>query len=151
MNEIRTEITLEAPVERIWELLADCTLYPFWNPLFKQVTGRMVVGESMNFMVSLPDITPFLIKPKVLSVKPAKGFCWQQTLYFAGLFSWKYCTELEVISLQHSKYIQKFHFGGILGPLSSLAMRGEVTAGLSKMNEALRRWGEKGNIQCLKC
>jgi hypothetical protein len=151
MNEIRTEITLEAPVERIWELLADCSLYPYWNPLFQQAAGRMVVGESLNFAVSIPESTLIAVKPKVLSVEYAKGFCWQQTVYLAWVFAWKYCVELEVIRSHNVKFIQRFSFGGIIGPLSALAMKAEVTAGLTRMNDAIRRWGEKGNIQCLKC
>ena len=53
MNDILTEITLEAPAERIWELLADCSLYPYWNPLFQQATGRMAVGVVIVFAASV--------------------------------------------------------------------------------------------------
>lgn len=151
MNEISTEITLEAPVERIWELLSDCSLYPNWNPVIKQASGRLVEGESLSIVVALIESAPFKVSPKVLTVEPDKSFCWQQTVYFAGVFNWKYCAGLEVITDEKLKFMQRFTFGGIIGPLFALAMKSHVASGLARMNEALRRWGEKGNIQCLKC
>lgn len=151
MKEIRTEITLETPVERIWELLADCKLYPQWNPLFQRATGRMNAGEQLELVVNLPEIGPFVVRPKMLAVEPQSRFCWQHTLLFAGLFTWKYCTELEILAPHRLKFIQRSEFGGILGPLFNLGMGASVRAGLAQMNEAIRRWGEKGNIQCLRC
>jgi len=151
MNEIKTEITLEAPVERIWELLADCSIYPNWNPVIKQASGKLVEGEHLSFVVALIDSAPFEVNPKVISVEFDKSFCWQQIVYFSGMFNWKYCAGLEVISHEKLKFIQRFAFGGIVGPLIALAMKSHVASGLARMNEAMRRWGEKGNIQCLKC
>lgn len=151
MRQIRTEITLESPVERVWELLAECSIYPYWNPLFQQATGVMVAGEQLNLVVTLPGFSSIVVKPEVLTVEPFKGFCLQQTVYFPGLFSWKYCVELAVISLKHLTITQRFSFGGITGPIFTLVMREEVLAALTKMNDALRHWGEKGNVQCLKC
>lgn len=151
MNEIRSEITIEAPVERIWELLADCNLYPNWNPVIKHASGKLVEGEYLSFVVALIESAPFEVNPKVLSVEPGKGFCWQQTVYFAGMFNWKYCVWLNVVTDEKLKFMQMFSFGGILGALFSLVMKPHVASGLARMNQALRRWGEKGNIQCLKC
>ena len=148
---MRTEITLEAPVDRIWELLADFALYPHWNPLFQQATGRWSVGEKLELVVNLPGIDPFNVKPKVLIVEPGKRFSWQHTLLFAGLLSWSYCNELEILTPERLKFIQRTEFRGILGPLFNLGLRGSVAGGLAKMNEAIRRWGETGNIQCLRC
>jgi len=151
MKELRTEITLEAPVNRIWELLADLKLYPQWNPLFERATGHMNVGEQLELVVHLPEVAPFIVTPKILSVDNQSGFCWKHTVWCAGFFTWKYCVELETLAPDRLKFIQRSRFGGILGPLFNLGMKASVFDGLIKMNEAMRRWGEKGNIQCLRC
>jgi len=151
MNEIRTEISIEAPVERIWELLADLNLYPHWNPLFPRATGRMDAGEQLELAVNLPEVGSFVIKPMMVAVEPQSRFCWQHTLLFAGLFTWRYCAELKILAPQSLLFIQRSEFGGILGPLFNLGLRRSVAGGLAAMNEAIRRWGEKGNIQCLRC
>ena len=151
MNEVRTEISIEAPVERIWELLADLSLYPHWNPLFPRATGRMDAGEQLELAVNLPEVGSFVIKPTMVAVEPQSRFCWQHTLLFAGLFTWRYCTELEILAPHSLIFIQRSEFGGILGPLFNLGLRRSVAGGLAAMNEAIRRWGERGNIQCLRC
>ena len=151
MNELRTERTLEAPVDRIWELLADCSLYQQWNPLFTQEKGLLKVGNRLELVVTLPEIPPFRIEPKLLIVEPIKRLSWQHTLLFAGVLSWKYCNELDVLSPQRVKFIQRSQFGGILGPVGNLGLGESLGAGMGKVNEALRHWGEKGNVQCLKC
>ena len=151
MREIKTEITLEAPVKRIWELLADCGLYPNWNPVIRQASGKLVVGEYLSLVVALIDSASFEINPKVISMEPDKSFSWQQTVYCAWIFNWNYRVELENVSHEKLKLIQQFTFGGIFGPVFDLVMKSHVASGLTRMNEALRRWGEKGNVQCLKC
>lgn len=151
VNELRTEITLEAPAERIWELLADCSLYQHWNPLFSQAKGGLSVGGRLELVVTLPRIAPFRVEPKVLTVEPQKRFSWQHTLLWTGVMTWKYRNELEVIDTQRVRFIQLSEFGGMLGPLFRLGLGESLGAGMEKLNEALRRWGENGNAQCLRC
>lgn len=151
MKDLRTEITLEAPVDRIWELLADCSLYRHWNPLFTQAKGLLNAGSRLELVVTLPRIAPFPVEPKLLAVEPIKGFCWQHTLLSARVLSWKYGNELEAVGQQQAKFIQKSEFGGILGPVFHLGLSESVSQGMEQMNEALRRWSEKGNIQCPRC
>jgi len=151
MAEIQTEITLAAPAERIWALIADFNLYPHWNPLFQKGTGGMNVGEHLDLTVHLPGINPFTITPKVLNVEPSARLGWRHTVMSAVLLTWEYAVVLEQLGSERLKFIQRSRFGGLLGPLFSLALERPITEGLLGLNEAVRRWGEKGNIRCLKC
>ena len=151
MAEIRTEITLDSPIDRIWQLLSDHALYKEWNSLFQKATGGLSTGEQLELVVHLPTMSPFIITPKVVMVKPLSGFCWQHKLYSAWLFNWKYCSELVLLAPDRLKFIQRSVFGGILGPLFNIGMKTSVAEGLGKLNLATHRWGEKGNIQCLRC
>jgi len=151
MREIRTEIALEASAERVWELLVDCSLYPQWNPLFHQATGQKNAGGQLELIVNLPEISPFVVRPKLLAVEPQTSYCWRYTWFFAGLLTWKYSAALESLAPHRLKFIQSSAFGGILGPLFDLSLRASVSHGLEQMNKAIKRWGEKGGIQCLRC
>jgi hypothetical protein len=151
VHEIKTELTLAAPAYRIWDLLTDCALYPQWNPLFQSATGRLKTGEHLELLAKLPGIDPFTIKPQLLAVEAQKGICWRHTLMFAGVFTWKYCFELEPLAPERIRLIQRSAFGGILGPLFNLALGALIRDGLAELNQAVKRWAEKGNIHCLKC
>lgn len=151
MNGIRTEIVLDAPAERIWELVTDCELYSRWNPLFVKGTGSMQTGAQLELVVQLPGMGPFIVTPTVLVAEPRSGFRWQHTVVGKGLFRWRYGIDLEVDAPNRLKVVQQSAFGGILGPVFNLAFKKEVANGLKAMNDAVRRWGEKGHIQCLRC
>ncbi len=151
MKHTTADITLDAPVERLWELLTDITLYPRWNLLFKEASGRLNVGEDIELLVALPELAPFRIRPKVMRFDPLRTFSWRYTMACGALFNWRYTVLLDPDSAGTTKFIQTSSFGGILGPLFGFGMGGAVKNGLAEMNRAIRRWGEKGNITCLKC
>lgn len=151
MHEIKTELTLAAPVDRIWELLTDCPLYPQWNPLFPRAAGRLETGGRLEIQVKLPGMEPFTITPEVVSVEAPSCVCWRHTLLFAGLFSWRYCFELEASAAEQVSFVQRSTFGGVLAPLFTLALGALLKDSLAELNRAVKRWGEKGNVRCLKC
>lgn len=44
MKELRTEIEIKAPPEKVWEILTDLARYPEWNPFFHHAVGTLKVG-----------------------------------------------------------------------------------------------------------
>ncbi|HJV65251.1 MAG TPA: SRPBCC domain-containing protein [Geomonas sp.] len=151
MTEFRTEIALQAPAERIWELLSDFCLYPQWNPLIVQAKGQAKEGAQLELTVQLPAIPPFPIKPRLLCADPHSRLLWRHSLAFPALMSWTYGIELEPLGQGRLKLIQKSSFGGVLGPLFSFALGNSMELGMSEFNKAVTRWGEQGNVRCMKC
>ena len=41
------EIWISAPSEAVWEVLIDTRAYPQWNPVFVEVDGAYVEGETV--------------------------------------------------------------------------------------------------------
>lgn len=151
MNEMMTEMSLAAPVGRLWELMTDIGLYSHWNPLFRKGTGRLAKGEEIELLVELPDIPSFTIKPRVLDLSPQCILSWRYTMGTSFLFSWRYSVVFDADGSGGTKFIQRSAFGGILAPLFGFALGSAVGKALEAMNRAMRRWGEKGNVTCLKC
>ncbi len=50
---IHTEIDIEAPAERVWEILTDFAAYPSWNPMIPNLRGDLFVGSRLDFKISL--------------------------------------------------------------------------------------------------
>lgn len=47
MRELRSEVTIDAPAERVWELLTDFGSLPDWNPFMQRASGEVAVGEKL--------------------------------------------------------------------------------------------------------
>lgn len=151
MKEVRTEITLEAPPERIWELLTDFPLYPQWNPLFERAVGDIAVGRPLELSVRLPGMEPFALTPRLTSLEPHSALAWEGRLWCGAVLRWKYGYRLEPLGPTRVSFIQSSSFSGLLAPLFSFALNRPFASGMIQLNQALRRWGEKGNVRCLRC
>lgn len=151
MLTLHTEITLDAPFDRVSDLLADTRLYPQWNPLFPQVSGEIGVGKGIDVSLALPDIKPFNVRATIREESAGHLLCWRYRYPLPGLFSWTY--RYEVIELEDGrvKFVQDSAYAGLLAPLYYLGMNGPLRRGMAELNKAVQRWGERRGISCLKC
>ncbi len=148
---IHEEIEITAPVERIWELLTDVGLYPQWNPLFVNAEGELNIGARLKLTVKLPGIEPFTITPTIRVIDPPTELTWRHRFRFPCLFGWEYRFKLEPLGADRLRITQRTSFRGVLAPLFAFGLGVAVRQGCEAMSAALKRWGEKGSIQCLKC
>lgn len=151
MAKIHTEIMIDAPLDRVRELLADTMLYPQWNLLFPQITGKMEVGAEIEVTVALPEIKPFSVRATIQASTAGTRLCWRYGYRLPGLFSWTYAYELEELSGGQLLFVQNSTYSGLLAPLYHLGMKRALQQGLLSLNKALQRWGERRGISCLKC
>ncbi|MBE0504309.1 MAG: SRPBCC domain-containing protein [Desulfuromonadales bacterium] len=149
--KIHTEITLDAPFDRVRELLADTGLYPQWNPLFPQVSGAIGVGKGIDVSVALPAIKPFVVRATVREADAGRLLCWRYRYPLPGLFSWIYRYEIVELERDRVQFVQDSTYAGLLAPLYYLGMKGPLQVGMAELNKAVQRWGERRGISCLKC
>jgi len=55
MTEYTTMVEIDAPPERVWQILTDAASYREWNPEILDVEGRMALGERIVARVRLED------------------------------------------------------------------------------------------------
>lgn len=135
---IETEITIAAPAQDVWAVLADGAAYPQWNPLVKSMTGRLEVGETLNTQIQLGARAPMAFTPEVLAAVPNQELRWLGSGGVKGIFDGEhYFVLIETAdgttTLRHGEI-----FRGILAyPL--FAMIGKDTrTGFDAMNQALK-------------
>lgn len=68
-KEIRTEITINAPAKKVWQVFTDFGAYPTWNPYIVKLEGTLQEGERMQATVARPDGTTSALSPKVRELK----------------------------------------------------------------------------------
>ena len=47
MKELRSQIEIEAPAERVWQVLTDFAAYPEWHPFIRRVNRQPEVEEQL--------------------------------------------------------------------------------------------------------
>ena len=151
MLKIHTEITLDAPLERVSELLADTSLYPQWHPLFPQVSGEMRVGDAIVVTVALPGIKSFSVRATIREAVHGHRLGWRYAYRLPGLFSWTYAYEIAELERGRVRFVQDSTYAGLLAPLYYLGMKRPLQQGMLELNKAVQRWGERRGLSCLKC
>jgi hypothetical protein len=151
MPKIHTEIILDAPLDRVSDLLADTSLYPQWHPLFPQVSGEMHDGAAIVVTVALPGIKPFSVPATIREYSAGQRLCWRHAYRLPGLFSWTYRYEVAELEAGRVQFVQDSTYAGLLAPLYHLGMKAPLQRGMLELNKAVQRWGERRGISCLKC
>lgn len=151
MKKMTVDVTLDAPAERIWELLTDFSVYPQWNTLFTKASVAKPEDGTFELQVQLPGMGPFMIKPTILALQPEQRLCWVSQFLHQKVFCWSYSYELDRMRSGRIRVAQTSEFSGLLESIFHLSLETPLKSGMEQLNQALKRWGEKGNVQCLRC
>jgi uncharacterized protein YndB with AHSA1/START domain len=71
MKIISAATEIGAPPMTVWAVLTDLDRYPEWNPLFREASGEVAVGN----LITLRSVHPangrmMTVKPKIVVAEP---------------------------------------------------------------------------------
>lgn len=141
MKRIHTQIEIDAPASRIWEMLTDFARYPEWNPFILEAQGIASPQEKLRVRIKAPTYKPVTFKPKVVVAADGKKLCWLGRLGIPGLFDGQHCFELETLPDGKVRFTQSEDISGILTPFMGNVLE-QTRRGFEFMNEALKRRAE---------
>ena len=142
MQELASNILIDAPRERVWRILLDFDRYPEWNPFVSRITGWPAVGEQLDIRLTPPGGMALSFKPEVVRVEPEREFRWLGKLLIKGMFDGEHIFELEEESPETVRFVQREAFSGLLVPLLLLLARKSTLRGFEAMNQALKQRAE---------
>ena len=138
MKQLHTEIEIEAPAERVWELLTDFASYPEWNPFIRSISGQPTPGERLEVRLELPGGRGMTFKPKVLNAEPNRKLRWMGHLLVPGLFDGEHSFTIQPLEENRVRFVQREAFKGLLVPLFSRSLDTNTHRGFEEMNRALK-------------
>jgi hypothetical protein len=86
MKEIRTDIEIDAPAQRVWHILTGFASFPQWNSFIPQATGEARVGARLEVRIQSPGSRGMTFRPTVLRAEPNRELRWLGRLWMPGLF-----------------------------------------------------------------
>ncbi len=142
MKELRTDIAIAAPADRVWAILTDFSSFPDWNPFMLRAQGNVKVGETIEVYLKLPDGMGMTFKPTVLATEPNRGFRWKGRTVMPGIFDGEHIFEIEESGDGSCRFVQREQFTGILTSLMLRFIGKKTLRGFEIMNTALKARAE---------
>jgi hypothetical protein len=143
MRELRTEISIAAPITKVWSILTDFNKWKEWNPIVKQASGVATLGSTLSITMRDGDGKDGMkYMPVVTNVEELKSFRWRAVMMVDFLFTNYKIFELEEIG-SGTRLVHREEFSGILVPLFWSKLTTRAIPMLKSMNDALKTKAEK--------
>lgn len=150
MNKICTDVTIEAPINEVWDLLTDFEKYEKWNPFIKCIKGKLETGSKLEVYMQPPRMKGITMNPVITKTEPVNEFRWTGNLWVRGIFDGEHVFRLEELENNRSRLIQCERFRGVLAPLILYLIGDKTREGFELMNSSLKNECEKKKVQGLK-
>src|SRR5437879_11895479 len=138
MLELRTEIDVEAPAERVCAVLLDFERFPDWNPFIRSIRGQALVGSRLEVLLGASGTRPMRFRPTVKAVVPNRELRWLGRLGLPRLFDGEHIFQIEPLGPTRARFVQRERFRGIFVPLLARSLNRDARRGFEEMNRALR-------------
>jgi hypothetical protein len=140
-RHIGTEILIQAPPRRVWDVLTDFAAYPQWNPFIVSIEGRAEWGARLTLRIQAGG-EQHVFKPVVLQASAPTRLRWLGRLAVPGLFDGEHGFELRPEGAG-TRLLQSESFQGFLVPLLWRKVEPMTRAGFEAMDQALKVRAER--------
>jgi hypothetical protein len=139
MKIISASIEIGAPPMTVWAVLTDLGRYPEWNPLFREASGEVAVGQRITLRSVQPANGRMMtVKPKIIVAEPGAELRW--TAGLPGIIGGEHSFTLSP-TMGGTRLVQSETFRGLLWAFSRRTLANTST-GFRELNEALKKRAE---------
>jgi len=146
MREVRTEITIDAPAQRVFQILIDIERYHEWNPLIVSARGRVEPGEKLDISIRLPGKPDMPYVVQILRVVDELEFVWIGRMKMKGILDGMHFFELFPEGANRVRVVQREEFRGLLVPLVwRTFLDTRMRMGFEAVNRKLKEQAERSD------
>ncbi len=122
MQSLHAAVEIDAPAERVWQVVSDFARYPDWNPFIVRAEGKPHIGERLEITIAAPDMKPVNFRPRVLDVEPGRLIRWKGKFKLPGLFDGRHALIVDPLDGGRSRFTTHEDVTGILLPFVGKVM-----------------------------
>ena len=143
-KEIVTEIEINAPPSRVWQVLTDFEKYPTWNPFIKKITGVAARNEKLEVHMPDPRGGTMIFTPTILVVERDRELRWLGRSE-GDVFNGEHRFRIDPIENNNNKvhFTQGEKFSGSMVASLEGWLDTAVKHNFEDMNRALKQIAEK--------
>jgi hypothetical protein len=138
VKEVFSEVEIQAPAGRVWQVLTDFASYPEWNPFIRRISGQPKEGTRLKVYIEPPGAKGRIFRPKVLKTDPNHELRWLGRLLIPGLFDGDHIFTIGHIGRNRVRFVQREIFSGLLFSLLAHGLDTKIGLGFEQMNQALK-------------
>ena len=139
MKIMSATIQIDAPPQAVWAILTDLGRYAEWNPLFREASGQVAVGNRITLRSVQPANGRLMtVKPKITIADPGAELRWVSSL--PGIISGEHRFALTPAD-DGTRLEQSETFRGLLTAISGKTFARAETS-FRALNEALKKRAE---------
>ena len=141
MKTVSATIQIDAPPEAVWAVLTDLGRYQEWNPLFREASGQVAVGNRIRLRSVHPANGRMMtVKPKITVADPRAELRWVASL--PGIMSGEH--RFALTPADGGTWLEQSEtFRGILTAFAGKTFT-NAEASFRALNEALKQRAESG-------
>ena len=141
MKIISAAIEIGVPPMTVWAVITDLGRYREWNPLFREASGEVAVGNRITLRSVHPANGRMMtVKPKIVVAEPGVELRWSAGL--PGIIGGEHSFALTPRN-GGTRLVQSESFRGLLAPFSRRTLA-NTSASFRELNEALKKRAEAG-------
>jgi hypothetical protein len=141
MKSLHAAIEIDAPAERVWQVVSDFGSYADWNPFIVRAAGVPRVGERLNVTIVAPGMKPATFRPRVLDFEPGRLIRWKGEFKLPGLFDGRHALIVDPLDDERSRFTTHEDVSGILLPFLGRVMAASQQ-GFELMAQAVKERAE---------
>jgi len=143
MRTVYTEIEINAPAEKVWNILTDFPNQPKWNPIIASLKGTPRVGGRLLVLFKFAGIGTIPMPVKVLVFERARELTWIGRAIFPGILDGRHSFIIEPLGPSKVKFVHLESFSGIALRFAEKILDSKLKANYESMNIALKALAEK--------
>lgn len=141
MKNLHTEIVINAPANKVWNILTSFEKYPEWNPFIISIKGGTELGAELKVVLKNGKGTS-VFKPTVVASDAGRIFEWLGSLPIPGLFKGRHHFMIEELNEGKVKFVHGEQFSGLLAGFIMKQIGEQTKNSFIAMNEALKKRAE---------
>lgn len=143
--EVRHDIELEAPLEKVWTTIIDFKNYHRWNSQLSYLGGEVAPGGRLHLKLSVAGATPYEFKPAVSQWQDQAVFAWiARTGGIPRIFDGEHFFEMKTLGNGKTLLVNREEYRGVLSLLmQQLPMMKLAPQGFERMNQELKAFVEQ--------
>ena len=141
-RSISAEIDIDAPVDRVWDILVDLASYPAWNPFTTHVESTLRVGDPARLTVQMRPDKEIVQVETVSAFEPGHKLCWGMKLLGRRILAANRCQVVTALDRGRTRYYTEDAFRGALVPLVHRLYGADIQRGFTGIARALKARAE---------